>query len=266
MQQLPALLNKQGGHLYVKKRGETMARQTNRDIFRSIEQRIQKSQRKYERQGFTVNLPSWYTELQQRATEKGKRFTKKMLSEAEKLAKSFKKTTIPKAERQAEKQRKKEEREAQKQYFKDYWNKFYKKEYESLPAGSYDEYEEDDELFHPQYEDEYYEEELPDESSAVLQEVITALEDLLANGSKTADELLMAIQTAIDTEGQRAVAKGIASVGKDLKDALSLMGYIEKKQDYTGAFAFQSKAMSLITKGIYGVEELSKVRENNYGL
>lgn len=228
-----------------------MARQTNRDIFHSIEKRIQKSQRKYERQGFTVNLPTWFTDLQERATEKGKRFTKKMLSETEKLAKSFKKSTIPKAERQAEKKRKKEERE-------------------SVSSAGYDEYAEDDELFHPQYEDEYYEEdyeeELPDESSAVLQEVITALEDLLANGSKTADELLLAIQTAIDTEGQRKVAKGIASVGEDLKDALSLMGYIEKKQDYTGAFAFQSKAMSLITKGIYGVEELSKVRENNYGL
>lgn len=242
-----------------------MARQTNRDIFRSIEQRIQKSQRKYERQGFTVNLPSWYIELQQRATEKGKRFTKKMLSKAEKLAKSFKKTTIPKAERQAEKIRKRNEREIAKS--SKHWQDYYEQlKEQSRLSYDYDEFTDDDELFHPQYEDEFYEEDYLDESSAVLQEVITALEDLLANGSKTADELLLAIQTAIDTEGQRAVAKGIASVGKDLKDALSLMGYIEKKQDYTGAFAFQSKAMSLITKGIYGVEELSKVRENNYGL
>ena len=242
-----------------------MARQTNRDIFRSIEKRIQKSQRKYERQGFTVNLPSWYTELQQRATEKGKRFTKKMLSKAEKLAKSFKKTTVPKAEREAEKIQKRNEREIAKMpsHYREYYDQL--QNYNAPPIDHYLD-DEDDELFHPQYEDEYYEEELPDESSAVLQEVITALEDLLANGSKTADELLLSIQTAIDTEGQRKVAKGIASVGKDLKDALSLMGYVEKKQDYTGAFAFQSKAMSLITKGIYGVEELSKVRENNYGL
>lgn len=242
-----------------------MARQTNRDIFRSIEQRIQKSQRKYERQGFTVNLPTWFTDLQQRATQKGKRITKKMLGEAEKLAKNFKKTTVPKAEREAEKILKRKEREISKasQHWQDYYERLQE---QTIPSYEYDEYSEDDELFHPQYEDEYYEEELPDESSAVLQEVITALEDLLSNGSKTADELLLAIQTAIDTEGQRKVAKGIASVGKDLKDALSLMGYIEKKQDYTGAFAFQSKAMSLITKGIYGIEELSKVRENNYGL
>lgn len=242
-----------------------MARQTNRDIFRSIEKRIQKSQRKYERQGFTVNLPTWFTELQERASQKGKRITKKMLGEAEKLAKSFKKTTVPKSEREAEKIQKRNEREIAKasQHWQDYYEQL--KE-QSRPSYDYDEFTDDDELFHPQYEDEFYEEEYLDESSAVLQEVITALEDLLANGSKTADELLLAIQTAIDTEGQRAVAKGIASVGKDLKDALSLMGYIEKKQDYTGAFAFQSKAMSLITKGIYDVEELSKVRENNYGL
>ena len=250
----------------LRKEVKLLGRTTNRDIFRTIEKRIEKSQRKYERQGFTVNLPKWFIDLQQRATQKGKRFTKKMLSEAEKLAKNFKRTTVPKAERQAEKQRKKEEREAQKQYFKDYWNKFYEKEYDSLAGGSYDEYSDGDELFHPQYEDDYYEDDYLDESSAVLQEVITALEEMLASGSKTADELLLAIQTAIDTEGQRKVAKGIASVGKDLKDALGLMGYIEQKQDYTGAFAFQSKAMSLITKGVYGVEELSKVRENNYGL
>lgn len=242
-----------------------MARQTNRDIFRSIEQRIQKSQRKYECQGFTVNLPTWFTDLQERVTQKGKRITKKMLSEAEKLAKNFKRTTVPKAEREAEKTLKRNEREIAKasQRWQDYYEQL--KE-QSRPSYDYDEFTDDDELFHPQYEDEFYEEDYLDESSAVLQEVITVLEDLLANGSKTADELLLAIQTAIDTEGQRAVAKGIASVGKDLKDALSLMGYIEKKQDYTGAFAFQSKAMSLITKGIYGVEELSKVRENNYGL
>lgn len=243
-----------------------MARKTNRDIFKTIERRILKSQRKYERQGFTVNLPTWFIDLQERATQKGKRITKKMLSEAEKLAKNFKKTTVPKYERLAEKQRKKEEREAQKQYFKDYWNKFYEKEYEELSFASQDDFEEDDELFHPQYEDEYDEDYYLDESSAVLQEVITALEEMISNGSKTADELLLALQTAIDTDGQRKVAKGIASVGADLKDTLGLMGYIEQKQDYTGAFAFQSKAMSLITKGIYGVEELSKVRENNYGL
>lgn len=263
---MPALLNKQGGHLYVKKRGETMARQTNRDIFRSIEQRIHRSQRKYERQGLTVNLPTWFTELQQRATEKGKRFTKKMLSETEKLAKNFKKTTVPKAEIKAAKERKAEEarREQRKKEIRDRWSK---QGAEHLREKIRYDYEDvDDELFHPQYEDEYDDDYYLDESSAVLQEVITALEEMLATGSKTADELLLAIQTAIDTEGQRKVAKGIASVGKDLKDALGLMGYIEQKQDYTGAFAFQSKAMSLITKGVYGVEELSKVRENNYGL
>lgn len=243
-----------------------MARQTNRDIFRSIEQRIQKSQLKYERQGFTVNLPSWYIELQQMATEKGKRFTKKMLSEAEKLAKSFKKTTIPKAERQAEKQRKKEEREAQKQYFKDYWNKFYEKEYESLSAGSYDEYSEDDELFHPQYEDEYYEEELPDESSAVLQGVITLLEDMLSNGVNSADELLLALQTAIETEGERKVAKGIASVGDELIDAIQKMGYWSTKVNADYESEWTGKAYSLITKGIYGVTDLAGSGNNGYGL
>lgn len=243
-----------------------MARQTNRDIFRSIEQRIQKSQRKYERQGFTVNLPSWYTELQQRATEKGKRFTKKMLSKAEKLAKSFKKTTIPNAERQAEKQRKKEEREAQKQYFKDYWNKFYEKEYEELASASQDEFEEDDELFHPQYEDEYYEEELPDESSAVLQEVITLLEDMLSNGVYSADELLLALQTAIDTEGERKVAKGIASVGDELIDAIQKMGYWSSKVSADYESEWTGKAFSLITKGIYGATDLAGSGSNGYGL
>lgn len=242
-----------------------MARQTNRDIFRSIEQRIQKSQRKYQRQGFTVNLPTWFTDLQERATQKGKRITKKMLSEAEKLAKNFKKTTVPKAEREAEKTLKRNEREISKasQHWQDYYEQLQE---QTRPSYDYDEYSDDDELFHPQYEDEYDEDYYLDESSAVLQEVITALEEMISNGSKTADELLLALQTAIDTEGQRKVAKGIASVGADLKDTLGLMGYIEQKQDYTGAFAFQSKAMSLITKGIYGVEELSKVRENNYGL
>lgn len=243
-----------------------MARQTNRDIFRSIEQRIQKSQRKYERQGFTVNLPSWYTELQQRATEKGKRFTKKMLSEAEKLAKSFKKSTIPKAERQAEKQRKKEEREAQKQYFKDYWNKFYEKEYESLSAGSYDEYAEDDELFHPQYEDEYYEEELPDEASAILQAVITRLEDALSNGVLSADELLLALQTAIDTEGQLKVAKGIASVGDDLLEAIRQMKYWSEKVNPEYERQFADESLRLISKGIYGVTDLAGSGNNGYGL
>lgn len=243
-----------------------MARQTNRDIFRSIEQRIQRSQRKYERQGFTVNLPSWFTELQQRATEKGKRFTKKMLSEAEKLAKSFKKTTIPKAERQAEKQRKKEEREAQKQYFKDYWDKFYEKEYESLSGGRYDEYSEDDELFHPQYEDEYYEEELPDESSAILQEVITRLEDALANGVLSADELLLALQTAIDTEGERKVAKGIASVGDDLGEAIRQMKYWSEKVNPEYEREFADESLRLIRKGIYGATDLAGSGNNGYGL
>lgn len=242
-----------------------MARKTNRDIFRTIEQRIQKSQIKYERQGLTVNLPTWFTDLQERATQKGKRITKKMLGEAEKLAKNFKKTTVPKAEREAEKTLKRNEREISKasQHWQDYYEQLQE---QTKPSYDYDEYSEDDELFHPQYEDEYDEDYYLDESSAVLQEVITALEEMISNGSKTADELLLALQTAIDTEGQRKVAKGIASVGADLKDTLGLMGYIEQKQDYTGAFAFQSRAMSLITKGIYGVEELSKVRENNYGL
>lgn len=242
-----------------------MARQTNRDIFRTIEHRIQKSQRKYERQGFTVKLPTWFIDLQERASQKGKRITKKMLGEAEKLAKNFKKTTVPKAEREAEKTLKRNEREISKA--SQHWQEHYQRlQEQSKPSYDYDEYSEDDELFHPQYEDEYYEDDYLDESSAVLQEVITALEELLAGGSKTADELLLAIQTAIDTEGQRKVASSIASVGDELKDTIGLMGYIEKNQDYTGAFVFQSKAMSLITKGIYGVEELSKVRENNYGL
>ena len=242
-----------------------MARQTNRDIFRTIEHRIQKSQRKYERQGFTVNLPTWFTDIQERASQKGKRITKKMLGEAEKLAKNFKRTTVHKAEREAEKTLKRNEREISKA--SQHWQDYYEQLQEQSRYSHYDdESAYDDELFHPQYEDEYYEDDYLDESSAVLQEVITALEEMLASGSKTADELLLAIQTAIDTEGQRKVAKGIASVGKDLKDALGLMGYIEQKQDYTGAFAFQSKALSLITKGVYGVEELSKVRENNYGL
>lgn len=242
-----------------------MARQTNRDIFRSIEQRIQKSQRKYERQGFTVKLPTWFTELQERATQKGKRITKKMLGEAEKLAKNFKRTTVQGAKSDKPKTSKTSDTGSSGYKSPKEQNRPFD-DVDYTPFDEYDDYEDDDELFHPQYDDEFYEEDYLDESSAVLQEVITALEDLLANGSKTADELLLAIQTAIDTEGQRKVAKGIASVGKDLKDALGLMGYIEKKQDYTGAFAFQSKAMSLITKGIYGVEELSKVRENNYGL
>lgn len=242
-----------------------MARQTNRDIFRTIEQRIERSQRKYERQRLTVNLPTWFTDLQERASQKGKRITKKMLGEAEKLAKNFKRTAVQDVKSKKPKTSKSSDTGSKKY-------KPPKEEHTSFedvdftPFDERDEYYEDDELFHPQYEDEFYEDEYLDESSAVLQEVITALEELLAGGSKTADELLLALQTAIDTEGQRKVASGIASVGDDLKDTLGLMGYIEKNQDYTGAFAFQSKAMSLITKAVYGVEELSKVRENNYGL
>lgn len=227
-----------------------MARQTNRDIFRSIEQRIQRSQQKYERQGFTVNLPAWFTELQERASQKGKRITKKMLGEAEKLAKSFKKTAVPKAEYEAEKQRKKEEREIAK--MPPHWREYYD--------------EEDDELFHPQYEDEYYEEELPDESSAILQEVITRLEDALANGVLSADELLLALQTAIDTEGERKVAKGIASVGDDLGEAIRQMKYWSEKvnPDYEREFADES--LRLIRKGIYGVTDLAGSSNNGYGL
>lgn len=242
-----------------------MARQTNRDIFRTIEHRIQKSQRKYERQGFTVNLPTWFTDLQERASQKGKRITKKMLGEAEKIAKNFKKTTVPKAEREAEKTLKRNEREIAKMpsKYREYYDQL--QDY-NVPTFDHDFEDADDELFHPQYDDDYDDDLLLNESSAVLQEVITALEEMLAGGSKTADELLLAIQTAIDTEGQRKVASSLESIGADLKDAIGLMGYIEQKQDYTGAFAFQSKAMSLITKAIYGVEELSKVMENNYGL
>lgn len=228
-----------------------MARQTNRDIFRTIEKRIQKSQRKYERQGFTVNLPHWFIELQQRATEKGKRFTKRMLGEAEKLAKNFKKTTVPKAERQAEKQRKKEEREAQKQYFKDYWNKFY---------------DEDDELFHPQYEDEDDTEELPDETSAVLQEVITLLEDALANGVNSADEVLLALQTAIDTEGTRKVAKGIASVGDKLKEAIRQMRYWSEKVNPEYESDWAGESIRLIEQSINRVSDLAGSGSNGYGL
>lgn len=228
-----------------------MARQTNRDIFRTIEKRIQKSQRKYERQGFTVNLPDWFIELQQRATEKGKRFTKRMLGEAEKLAKNFKKTTVPKAERQAEKQRKKEEREAQKQYFKDYWNKFY---------------DEDDELFHPQYEDEDDTEELPDETFAVLQEVITLLEDALANGVNSADEVLLALQTAIDTEGTRKVAKGIASVGDKLKEAIRQMRYWSEKVNPEYESDWAGESIRLIEQSINRVSDLAGSGNNGYGL
>ena len=242
-----------------------MARQTNRDIFRSIEQRIQKSQRKYERQGLTVNLPNWFTELQERATQKGKRITKKMLSEAEKLAKNFKRSTVQDVKSNKPKTSKSSDT-GSRSYKPPKEQNIPFEDVDYTPFDEHEEYYDDDELFHPQYEDEYDDDYYLDESSAVLQEVITALEEMLSSGSKTADELLLAIQTAIDTEGQRKVAKGIASVGADLKDTLGLMGYIEQKQDYTGAFAFQSKAMSLITKGIYGVEELSKVRENNYGL
>lgn len=227
-----------------------MARQTNRDIFRSIEKRIQKSQRKYQNQGFTVNLPSWFTELQQRATEKGKRFTKKMLGEAEKLARNFKRTTVPKAEREAEKQRKKEEREAQKRY-KDYWNKFD---------------EQDDELFHPQYEDDYDEEELPDETSAVLQEVITLLEDALANGVYSADEVLLALQTAIDTYGTRKVAKGIASVGDKLKEAIRQMRYWSEKVNPEYESDWAGESIRLIGQSINGVSDLAGSGSNGYGL
>lgn len=242
-----------------------MARQTNRDIFRSIEQRIRKSQRKYERQGFTVNLPTWFTDLQERVTQKGKRITKKMLSEAEKLAKNFKRTSVPKAEREAEKTLKRNEREIAKesQHWQDYYEQL--KE-QSRPSYEYDEFTDDDELFHPQYEDEEYEEELPDEASAVLQEVITLLEDALSNGIYSADELLLSIQTAIDTEGYRKVAKGIASVGDELKDAIQKMGYWSEKvnSDYESEWA--GKALGLIRKGIYGATDLAGSGSNGYGL
>lgn len=242
-----------------------MARQTNRDIFKSIEQRIRKSQRKYERQGFTVNLPTWYTDLQQRALQKGKRITKKMLSEAEKLAKNLKRTTVSKAEREAEKTRKRNEREISKmpKHWQDYYDVL---EGKSKHSYDYDEYSEDDDLFNPQYEDEYYEEELPDEASAVLQEVIALLEDALSNGIYSADELLLSIQTAIDTEGYRKVAKGIASVGDELKDAIQKMGYWSEKvnADYESEWA--GKAIGLIKKGIYGATDLAGSGSNGYGL
>lgn len=242
-----------------------MARQTNRDIFSAIEKRIEKSQRKYERQGFTVNLPKWFIDLQQRATEKGKRFTKRMLSEAEKLAKNFKKTTVPKAEREAEKTFKRNEREISKasQHWQDYYERL--KE-QSKPSYDYDEYSEDDELFHPQYEDDYYEDELPDESSAILQEVITRLEDALANGVLSADELLLALQTAIDTEGERKVAKGIASVGDDLGEAIRQMKYWSEKVNPEYEKEFADESLRLISKGIYGVTDLAGSGNNGYGL
>lgn len=242
-----------------------MARQTNRDIFRTIEQRIKKSQRKYERQGFTVNLPTWFTDLQERASQKGKRITKKMLGEAEKLAKNFKKTTVPKAERQAEKTLKRNEREISKasQHWQDYYERL--KE-QSKPSYDYDEYSEDDELFHPQYEDDYYEDELPDESSAILQEVITRLEDALANGVLSADELLLALQTAIDTEGERKVAKGIASVGDDLGEAIRQMKYWSEKVNPEYEREFADESLRLISKGIYGVTDLAGSGNNGYGL
>lgn len=242
-----------------------MARQTNRDIFRTIEHRIERSQRKYERQGFTVNLPSWFTELQQRATEKGKRITKKMLSEAEKLAKNFKKTTVPKAEREAEKTLKRNEREISKA--SQHWQDYYEQIKEQSKHGyDYDEYSEDDELFHPQYEDEYYEEELPDESSAILQEVITRLEDALANGVLSADELLLALQTAIDTEGERKVAKGIASVGDDLEESIRQLKYWSEKVNPEYEREFADESLRLIRKGIYGVTDLAGSGGNGYGL
>lgn len=242
-----------------------MARQTNRDIFRSIEKRIQKSQRKYERQGFTVQLPAWFTELQERASQKGKRITKKMLGEAEKLAKSFKKTTVPKSEREAEKIQKRNEREIAKasQHWQDYYEQL--KE-QSRPSYDYDEFTDDDELFHPQYEDEYYEEELPDESSAILQAVITRLEDALSNGVLSADELLLALQTAIDTEGQLKVAKGIASVGDDLLEAIRQMKYWSEKVNPEYEREFADESLRLISKGIYGATDLAGSGSNWYGL
>lgn len=243
-----------------------MARKTNRDIFRTIEQRIQKSQRKYERQGFTVNLPTWFTDLQERATQKGKRITKKMLGEAEKLAKNFKRTTVPKAERDAEKERKAEEarREQRKKEIRDRWSRQGTEHLREKVRYHYE--EEDDELFHPQYEDAYYEDELPDESSAILQEVITRLEDALANGVLSADELLLALQTAIDTEGERKVAKGIASVGDDLEEAIRQMKYWSEKvnPDYERQYADES--LRLISKGIHGVTDLAGSGNNGYGL
>ena len=242
-----------------------MARHTNRDIFRSIEQRIQKSQRKYERQGFTVKLPTWFTDLQERASQKGKRITKKMLGEAEKLAKNFKKTTVPKAEREAEKTLKRNQREISKssQHWQDYYEQLQE---QSKHSYDYDEYSEDDELFHPQYEDDYYEEELPDESSAILQEVITRLEDALANGVLSADELLLALQTAIDTEGERKVAKGIASVGDDLGEAIRQMKYWSEKVNPEYEREFADESLRLISKGIYGVTDLAGSGNNGYGL
>lgn len=249
----------------LRKEVKTMAQQTNRDIFRTIEEKILKSQRKYERQGFTVELPTWFTDLQQRAAQKGKRITKKMLSEAEKLAKNFKKTTVPKAEREAEKTRKRNEREISKmpKHWQDYYDEL---EDKSKHSYDYDEYSKDDELFHPQYEDEEYEEELPDEASAVLQEVITLLEDALSNGIYSADELLLSIQTAIDTEGYRKVAKGIASVGDELKDAIQKMGYWSEKVNADYESEWSGKALGLIKKGIYGTTDLAGSGSNGYGL
>lgn len=242
-----------------------MARQTNRDIFRTIEQRILKSQRKYERQGFTVNIPKWFTDLQQRAQTKGQRITKKMLGQAEKLAKTFKKTTISKEQREEEKiyrRIRREEARQEEQYRRNrdsYYDDYY-------TPPSYYEDDEDDELFHPQYEDDAYYDELPDESSSLLQEVITTLEDMLANGVYSADDLLLAIQTAIDSEGERKVAKGLASVGDDLKDAIEKMGYHSTKQNADGESEWANKAFSLIRQGVNSAISLSESSSNGYGL
>lgn len=242
-----------------------MARQTNRDIFRTIEHRIKRSQRKYERQGFTVNSPSWFTELQQRATEKGKRITKKMLSEAEKLAKNFKRTTVQDAKSKKPKTSKSSgtgsrSHKPQKEQNRPFEDVGY------TPFDEHEEYYDDDELFHPQYEDDYYEDELPDESSAILQEVITRLEDALANGVLSADELLLALQTAIDTEGERKVAKGIAGVGDDLEEAIRQMKYWSEKVNPEYEREFADESLRLISKGIYGVTDLAGSGTNGYGL
>lgn len=225
-----------------------MARKTNRDILQDIQRRITKSERKYEKKGFSVNIPSWYNDLLERAQTKGARITKKMLGEAEELAKHFKRTVVPKAEREAEKIRKKEERERETRY---------------EPQEDYD-YEEIPEEYGPPQEYDY--DEIPEESSAAVELIINALRECMSAGSFLADSLLGKLEFAIEKYGVVAVGKSIEGDADNIVEAVHRMAFYEGKNNKSDALSYYNAIEATINHAMNGAEDMLMYEENSYGL
>lgn len=207
-----------------------MARQTNRDILKDIQRRITRSERKYEKQGFTVNIPSWYNDLLERAQTKGARITKKMLGKAEELAKHFKRTVVPEAEREAEKNRK------------------------PKPEKPYE----------PPQDDGY--EEIPEESSAAVELIINALRECMSAGSFLADSLLGKLEFAIQKYGVVAVGKSIEGDADNIVEAIHRMAFYEGKNNKSDALSYYNAIEATINHAMNGAEDMLMYEENSYGL